>query len=31
MEGINGLNPELLPDLPPQNTYRIYASALILS
>ncbi len=28
MEGINGLNPELLPNLPPQNTYRIYASAL---
>jgi uridine kinase len=28
MEGINGLNPELFPKLPSQQTYRIYISAL---
>lgn len=28
MEGIHGLNPDLLPHLPPQNTFRIYISAL---
>jgi uridine kinase len=28
MEGIHGLNPDLLPDLPSENTFRIYASAL---
>ena len=28
MEGIHGLHPELLPDLPAQETFRIYISAL---
>jgi uridine kinase len=28
LEGIHGLNPELLPDFPIQQTFRIYASAL---
>jgi uridine kinase len=28
IEGIHGLNPELLKDLPGQHTYRIYVSAL---
>ncbi len=28
LEGIHGLNPELLPDIPPERTFRIYASAL---
>ena len=28
MEGIHGLNPELLKDLPPGQTFRIYVSAL---
>ena len=28
LEGIHGLNPELLPDFPVEQTYRIYASAL---
>lgn len=28
LEGIHGLNPELLPGFPPSNTYRIYVSAL---
>jgi uridine kinase len=28
LEGIHGLNPELIPDLPVQNTFRIYISAL---
>ncbi len=28
MEGIHGLNPELLPDIPRDQTYRIYCSAL---
>lgn len=28
MEGIHGLNPDLLPDFPSANTYRIYASCL---
>ena len=28
MEGINGLNPELFPHLPVQQTFRIYTSAL---
>jgi uridine kinase len=28
MEGIHGLHPELLPDLPPGQTFRIYISAL---
>ncbi len=28
MEGIHGLNPALLPDLPAENTFRVYASAL---
>jgi uridine kinase len=28
LEGIHGLNPELLPDFPIQNTFRIYISAL---
>jgi len=27
-EGIHGLNPELLPDLPAGSVYRVYASAL---
>lgn len=28
MEGIHGLHPELLPNLPAENTFRIYISAL---
>ena len=28
LEGIHGLNPELVPNLPPEQTFRIYASAL---
>ena len=28
LEGIHGLNPELLPDIPVEQTFRIYASAL---
>lgn len=28
LEGIHGLNPELLPTIPPENLFRIYASAL---
>ena len=28
MEGIHGLNPELLPEIPSSQTYRIYVSAL---
>ncbi len=28
LEGIHGLNPELLPDIPPQQSFRVYASAL---
>jgi uridine kinase len=28
LEGIHGLNPELLPEFPVQNTFRIYISAL---
>ncbi len=28
LEGIHGLNPNLLPDIPPEHTFRIYASAL---
>lgn len=28
LEGIHGLNPELIPDIPPESTFRIYASAL---
>lgn len=28
LEGIHGLNPDLLPGIPPEATYRIYASAL---
>ncbi|MFQ5616211.1 MAG: nucleoside kinase [Anaerolineales bacterium] len=28
MEGIHGLNPKLLPDMPPEQTFRIYISAL---
>jgi uridine kinase len=28
VEGIHGLNPGLVPDVPPQLTYRVYASAL---
>lgn len=28
MEGIHGLNPELLPNFPSSNTFRIYASCL---
>jgi uridine kinase len=28
LEGIHGLNPELLPDFPIEQTFRIYASAL---
>jgi uridine kinase len=27
-EGIHGLNPDLLPELPPGSVYRVYASAL---
>lgn len=28
LEGIHGLNPELVPDIPAESTFRIYASAL---
>jgi uridine kinase len=28
MEGIHGLNPNLLPEIPPEQTFRIYISAL---
>jgi uridine kinase len=28
LEGIHGLNPDLVQDLPPETTYRIYVSAL---
>jgi uridine kinase len=28
LEGIHGLNPELISHIPPENTFRIYASAL---
>jgi uridine kinase len=28
LEGIHGLNPELVPDIPSESTFRIYASAL---
>lgn len=28
LEGIHGLNPELLPDISPENTFRIYVSCL---
>jgi uridine kinase len=28
IEGIHGLNPELVPDLPPECVYRVYISAL---
>lgn len=28
LEGIHGLNPELLPEIPSENTFRIYVSAL---
>ncbi|MFP3854659.1 MAG: nucleoside kinase, partial [Anaerolineales bacterium] len=28
LEGIHGLNPELIPDIPTEQTFRIYASAL---
>ena len=28
LEGIHGLNPELVPEIPTENTFRIYASAL---
>jgi len=28
LEGIHGLNPELLPDFPVEQTFRVYASAL---
>ena len=28
LEGIHGLNPKLIPNLPPQQTFRIYVSAL---
>jgi len=28
LEGIHGLNPELLTDIPPEQTFRIYTSAL---
>jgi uridine kinase len=28
LEGIHGLNPELLPEIPPEHTFRIYVSAL---
>ncbi len=28
LEGIHGLNPELVPEIPPENTFRIYVSAL---
>ncbi|MFN8375805.1 MAG: nucleoside kinase [Anaerolineae bacterium] len=28
IEGIHGLNPQLVPDIPPENIYRVYVSAL---
>ena len=28
LEGIHGLNPRLLPDMPPEQTYRLYVSCL---
>jgi uridine kinase len=28
LEGIHGLNPDLLPEIPPEQTFRIYVSAL---
>lgn len=28
LEGIHGLNPELIPDIPTEQTFRVYASAL---
>lgn len=28
LEGIHGLNPELVPQIPPEHTFRIYVSAL---
>jgi uridine kinase len=28
LEGIHGLNPNLVPDIPPEVTYRVYVSAL---
>lgn len=28
LEGIHALNPELIPHIPPENTYKIYVSAL---
>jgi uridine kinase len=28
LEGIHGLNPQLIPEIPPEQTYRIYVSAL---
>jgi uridine kinase len=28
LEGIHGLNPDLIPDIPPEHTFRIYVSAL---
>jgi uridine kinase len=28
LEGIHGLNPDLVPDVPAESTYRVYASAL---
>ncbi len=28
LEGIHGLNPKLIPNIPPQQTFRIYVSAL---
>ena len=28
MEGIHALNPELIPDIPPETTFKIYVSAL---
>lgn len=28
LEGIHGLNPQLLPEIPPEQTYRIYVSCL---
>jgi uridine kinase len=28
LEGIHGLNPELIPEIPSQNTFRVYVSAL---
>jgi len=28
LEGIHGLNPDLIPEIPPESTFRIYVSAL---